>query len=250
MGDDAKKKKAKAGKEKNIPAVKSETKLKGKLKVAKDKPKPKTKPKPKPISAKIAFLISGRGSNMEAILEKIEEGKLRARPMIVFSDSASAPGLEIAKANGIPTETFSPADFVSSRAYEERLVELLKQYNVDWIVCAGYMRILRETMVSAFPNRIINIHPALLPAFPGLNAQKQALLYGVKHSGCTVHLVDIQTDNGPILMQKVVPVKNKDTVDSLSKRILKAEHSLYWRALKRIFAGYKLDGRRMFFDKK
>lgn len=209
----------------------------------------KKKTKAKPLPAKFAFLISGRGSNMEAILEKIKEGKLRARPMVVFSDNSSAAGLKIAEEYGIAAETFSPADFVSSRAYEENLVELLKKYNVEWVVCAGYMRILRETMVMAFPNKIINIHPALLPSFPGLNAQKQALQYGVKHSGCTVHFVDIHTDNGPILMQKVVPVKNKDTVDSLSKRILKAEHSLYWRALKRVFAGYKLEGRRVSFNK-
>lgn len=209
----------------------------------------KRKKSNKPISVRFAFLISGRGSNMEAILEKIEEGKLRARPMVVFSDNASAKGLKIAKKHNLPTETFSPSDFVSSRAYEEALVELLKKYKVEWVVCAGYMRILRETMVSAFPNKIVNIHPSLLPSFPGLNAQKQALLHGVKHTGCTVHLVDTQTDNGPILMQKVVSVKNKDTVEKLSERILKAEHSLYWRALKRVFAGYILDGRRVFFSK-
>ena len=203
------------------------------------------KNKSKNRSPRIAFLISGRGSNMSAILRKILDKKLHANPVLVFSDKKSALGLEKAQKFNIPTKTFALKDFNSKEAYEKELVNVLKKAKVEWVVCAGYMKILGSTMVDAFEERIVNIHPALLPSFPGLHAQKQALEYGVQFSGCTVHFVDKGVDTGPIILQQVVTVLKNDTEASLSKRILKTEHDSYWQALKKVFKGYSIQNRKV-----
>lgn len=193
--------------------------------------------------SRIAFLISGRGSNMKAILNQINKGKLKVDPVLVFSDNREAMGLKIAQKYKIATYSFHPKEYSTINHYENELVKLLKENKVEWIICAGYMRILRDTVIDAYHNHILNIHPSLLPAFPGLKAQKQALEYGVKVSGCTVHLVDKGVDTGPIIMQTAVPVKKKDNVDDLSKRILKAEHDTYWRAIDKVVKGIEIKDR-------
>ncbi|MDH4199531.1 MAG: phosphoribosylglycinamide formyltransferase [Spirochaetia bacterium] len=184
-----------------------------------------------PEKPNIAILISGRGSNMETIIHKVQEGFLRVNICLVFSDVPEAPGLEIARSRNIPVKTFSPKQFNSFSEYEENLVGALKQAKAGWIVCAGYMRILKKNILESFKGKIINIHPSLLPAFPGLNAQKQALNHGVKISGCTVHFVDEGVDTGPIILQTAVEVKDTDSVDDLVSRIRQAEHDTYWRAI-------------------
>ena len=180
----------------------------------------------------IAFLISGKGSNMDAILKKIEDKKLKVQVGLVFSDKPKAPGLLLAKKRGYSTATFSPSDFESREIYEQYLTNTLIKKNVQWVICAGYMRILHKPILKAFPNKIINIHPSLLPSFPGLSAQKQALKYGVKYTGCTIHFVDEGIDTGKIIAQKIVPILPKDTEKTLSLRILKEEHNLYWKVIK------------------
>lgn len=181
----------------------------------------------------IVILISSKGSNMRAILRKITEGKLHARCLLVLSDR-EAPGLAVAKKFGIKTECFPKLKSESREDFDARLAIRLKKENPALVVCAGYLRILSRPMLSAFPKRIVNIHPSLLPAFPGLRAQRQALDYGVKVTGCTIHLVDEGVDTGKILAQSAVPVLRNDTEETLSLRILKAEHALYWRTV----AGY------------
>lgn len=186
--------------------------------------------KKKPLSPAIVILISSKGSNMRAILKKIAEGKLNARCTLVLSDR-EAPGLDVAKKFGIKTEYFPKTKSESREDYDARLAIRLKKETPALVVCAGYLKILTRPMLAAFPKRILNIHPSLLPAFPGLRAQKQALDYGVKVSGCTIHLVDEGVDTGRILAQSPVPVLKGDTEDSLSLRILKAEHELYWKTI-------------------
>jgi phosphoribosylglycinamide formyltransferase-1 len=183
---------------------------------------------------RIVILISGRGSNMRALLEKIREGRLRAECSLVISDrEAGAGGLAVARAMGFKAELIQKRKDESREAFDRRLAERIKKENPTLVVCAGYLRILSEPMLAAFPQRIVNIHPSLLPAFPGLRAQKQALDYGVKVTGCTIHLVDAGVDTGKILAQGVVPVLAKDTEETLSRRILKAEHDLYWRTVQK-----------------
>jgi phosphoribosylglycinamide formyltransferase-1 len=179
---------------------------------------------------RIVILISGRGSNMRALLEKIRQGKLRAECSLVISDR-EAKGLEVARAMGFKAELIRKKKEESRESFDLRLAERIKKETPTLVVCAGYLRILTAPMLSAFPQRILNIHPSLLPAFPGLNAQKQALDYGVKVTGCTIHLVDAGVDTGKILAQGVVPVLENDTEETLSRRILKLEHSLYWRTV-------------------
>ena len=183
---------------------------------------------------KLAFFISGRGSNMSAVLSAITDRKLTAQPVLVFSDVKNAGGLSIAKQNNIKTESFSPKDYASRDEYELKLAQLVTDSGAEWIICAGYMRILKKTFIDKFPSRILNIHPSLLPSFPGLRAQQQALDYGVSLSGCTIHLVDYGMDTGPIIMQCPVTVHSGDDERSLSVRILKTEHENYWRAIKLI----------------
>ena len=184
----------------------------------------------------IAFLISGRGSNMNAILEKIADNKLLVNVCLVFSDNEQAFGLELAKRKGYPTEALNPKLFTTRNHYEVALLGLLQKYNTQLVVCAGYMRLIKNPILNAFPQRVLNIHPSLLPSFPGLKAQKQALDYGVKYTGCTVHFVDEGMDTGTILEQRVVPILEDDTEESLSIRILKEEHDLYWRVIKQVLS--------------
>ena len=185
---------------------------------------------------------------MAALLEKQKAGKLAAEITVVFSDMADAKGLDVARKYGIHTICFHPKTFTSFELYESALVLELQKLHIEWIFCAGYMRIIRATLLSQFKRRIVNIHPSLLPSFPGLKAQKQALEYGVKYSGCTVHFVDSGVDTGPIILQKVVPVLSNDTVDTLSMRILKAEHDTYWKAVNKVMKKHEIHNRTVVFS--
>lgn len=180
---------------------------------------------------KIGVLVSGNGSNLQAIIDRIEDGTLPARIACVISNKADAYALERAKCHGIPTHIVDHRAHVGRESYDAALVELLRSHGVGLVVLAGFMRIVTPVLLGAFPHAVLNIHPALLPAFPGLHAQRQALQYGVKVSGCTVHFVDEGTDTGPIIIQAVVPVLDNDTEDSLSARIQKEEHRIYPEAV-------------------
>lgn len=193
----------------------------------------------KPSGLRLGVLASGRGSNLQAIIDAIGRGELRAEVCVVLSNRPGALALERARQAGIPAVVVDQAAYADQDAFEQRLIEVLKGHGVDLVVLAGYMRILGGGFVAAFPGRIMNIHPALLPAFPGLGAQRQALDHGVKVSGCTVHFVDEGLDSGPIILQAAVPVLEDDTVDSLSARILEQEHRLYPEAI-RLFAEGRL----------
>jgi phosphoribosylglycinamide formyltransferase-1 len=194
---------------------------------------------------RLGILISGRGSNFEAISNAINQGKLDAEIAIVISNRASAAGLELARERGIPLRVIPSQGFERER-YDAMLVEELRTHKVDLVCLAGFMRLLSSSFVQAFPNRVINIHPSLLPAFTGLDAQKQALDYGVKIAGCTVHFVDEFLDEGPIILQSAVPVLDNDSVSSLSARILAQEHATYWRAIQAIVQDrVSIDGRRV-----
>jgi phosphoribosylglycinamide formyltransferase 1 len=184
---------------------------------------------------KIAVLISGRGSNMQSIVEACKRGYINATVSLVLSNRAEAPGLEFARSENIETIVLPHKAFPVREDYDRQVVDILQQKQVDLICLAGFMRLLSSVFVSAFPNRIMNIHPALLPSFPGLHAQKQAVEYGVKVTGCTVHFVDEGLDSGPIILQKILEVKADDTEDSLSQRLLPLEHSAYVEAVKLFF---------------
>jgi phosphoribosylglycinamide formyltransferase-1 len=184
----------------------------------------------------LGVLISGRGSNLQAILDAIAQGKLDARVRVVISNRAGALGLERAKQAGVPTRVLSHKDYADRQAFDAALVDALRDAGASWVVLAGFMRIVTSVLLDAFANRVINIHPSLLPAFPGVSAQAQALAHGVKISGCTVHLVDPGTDTGPILAQAAVPVLETDTEESLSERILAHEHTLLVHVLSAIAA--------------
>jgi phosphoribosylglycinamide formyltransferase-1 len=178
----------------------------------------------------LAILLSGRGSNFVAIHEAIQRGDLKARIACVLSNVADAVGLARAREYGL-TSICLPSAGVDRAEYDRMLVETLRPYNPALVCLAGFMRILSPVMLREYPSRVLNIHPALLPSFPGLHAQRQALQYGVKVSGCTVHLADEGVDTGPILLQRVVEVLDGDTEESLSARILEQEHQAYWRAI-------------------
>ena len=194
----------------------------------------------------MAVLASGRGSNFDAICEAIERHELEARIKLLLSDKPAAPALVKAKRRGIIAQAVDPHNFINRNAYENELVRLMKEQQVDMVVLAGYMRLVGTVILENYPNRVLNIHPALLPAFPGLNAQKQALDYGVKYSGCTVHIVDSGMDSGPIISQAVVPVLDNDDEETLSQRILEQEHQIYWQSLQLFSEGrVYLDGRRI-----
>ncbi|MDR2935009.1 MAG: phosphoribosylglycinamide formyltransferase [Candidatus Adiutrix sp.] len=175
---------------------------------------------------KIGFLVSGRGSNMAAVLEEIAAGRLKAEARVAISDNPEAPALALASGRGLPAVTIERKNFPRRQEFEEALVRVLKEHGVGLVVLAGFMRLLGPTLLSAFPGRIINIHPSLLPAFPGLEAQRQALEYGVKIAGCTVHYVNEVMDGGRIIAQAAVPVEPDDTAESLGARILTQEHRL------------------------
>ena len=193
---------------------------------------------------KLAVLVSGRGSNLQAIIDSIDREELDAHLSIVISNTKDSMALKRAEKHGIKTIFIDPSTYLNSKEYDKALVLKLKEFSIDLICLAGYMRILGEEVIQTFEKKIINIHPSLLPAFPGLNAQKQAINHGVKFSGCTVHFVDSGVDSGPIILQTVVPVYDNDDEKSLSKRILEQEHYLYPKAIKMIQENkIKLSGR-------
>ena len=183
---------------------------------------------------KLAVLVSGRGSNLQAIMDSIDREELDAHLSIVISNTKDAMALKRAEKHEIKTIFIDPSNYSSSKEYDKALILKLKEFSIDLICLAGYMRILGEEIIQTFEKKIINIHPSLLPSFPGLNAQKQAINHGVKFSGCTVHFVDSGVDSGPIILQTVVPVYDNDDEKSLSKRILEQEHYLYPKAIKMI----------------
>ncbi len=194
----------------------------------------------------IGCLISGRGSNLAAILRAIEGGTLKASIAVVLSNRADAAGLGVAAACGIPTRTLSQLDHSSREDFDRALVQELRIHAVDTVVLAGFDRLVTPVLLGAFPHRVVNIHPALLPAFPGLHAQRQALEHGARITGVTVHLVDEQIDHGPILGQAAVLVEEEDTEATLAARILEEEHRLFPAILQRLAEGQiAIDGRRV-----
>jgi phosphoribosylglycinamide formyltransferase 1 len=200
------------------------------------------------VKQRLGVLLSGRGSNFEAIADNVASGKLPAEIAIVLSNRATAPGLEIARSRGIPAVAI-PSQGMDREIYDRLLIEKLQESGVDLVCLAGYMRLLSVGFVRAFPQRILNIHPSLLPAFPGLDAQHQAIEHGVKVAGCTVHFVDEFLDAGPIVMQAAVKVADDDTPESLSQKILKEEHRIYSEAIGFVLAGkFRIAGRRVVAD--
>lgn len=197
------------------------------------------------MKKKLGILISGRGSNFEAIASSIRAGKLNAEIAVVISNRADAGGLDIARELGLPAIVL-PSKGVSREDYDARMVEELQKHGLDLVCLAGFMRLLSPVFIRAFEGRILNIHPSLLPAFPGLDGQAQALSHGARISGCTVHFVNEDLDAGPIVMQAAVMVEDGDTVDVLSERILKAEHRVYSLAIELVLSGnYRIEGRRV-----
>jgi phosphoribosylglycinamide formyltransferase-1 len=178
----------------------------------------------------LGILLSGRGSNFEAIAHNVQAGRIPAQIAVVISNREDAPGIERARAMGLNARVI-PSKGKEREVYDREVVAALREFHVDLVCLAGFMRILSPHFIREFPGRILNIHPALLPAFPGSDAQRQALEHGVKFTGCTVHLVDEGVDTGPIIAQAVVPVLDGDTVESLSERILKEEHRIYSEAI-------------------
>jgi phosphoribosylglycinamide formyltransferase-1 len=183
---------------------------------------------------RLAVLISGRGSNLQSIIDAIAAGSLDATIAIVLSNRADAPGLMHARAAGLEALYLAPRDYPDRDAYDRAIVEVLRARGVGFVCLAGYMRVVGPSLLEAFPHRILNIHPSLLPAFPGLQAQRQALEHGVRISGATVHFVSAELDAGPIVMQAAVPVRDDDTVETLSTRILIEEHRIYPEAIGRV----------------
>ena len=191
---------------------------------------------------RIGVLVSGRGSNLQSIIDNIENGNIPAEIAIVISNIPGAYALSRAEKNRIKTKIIEHKDFKSREEFEKAIIETLKADKVELVCLAGFMRLLSPFFINTFKHRIMNIHPALLPSFPGTHAQKQAFDYGVKITGCTVHFVDEGTDTGPIILQEAVPVLDSDTDESLSLRILEKEHTLYPKAVK-LFAEGKIDVR-------
>lgn len=195
----------------------------------------------------IGVLISGRGSNLQAIIEGIERGEVFARISVVISNEPDAYGLKRAEDYGIPVEAINHRAYKTRKDFESRLIGVLKDHGVELVVLAGFMRILTPYFLEAFPMRVVNIHPALLPAFPGEGVQEKAADYGVRFSGCTVHFVNEGVDAGPIIAQAVVPVFPTDTGEVLADRILKMEHQVYPRVIHWIATGrVRVEGRRVF----
>jgi len=185
----------------------------------------------------LGVLVSGSGTNLGAILDAIERGRLAARVAVVVSNKAGAGALERAARARVPSVVIDHKAHASREAFDQALVDTLRAHGVEWVVLAGFMRIVTPVLLSAFPMRVVNIHPALLPSFPGVDAQKQALDHGVRVTGCTVHLVDSGTDTGPIVAQRAVPVLDGDDVESLKLRVLEAEHALLPEVLQWIAEG-------------
>ncbi len=198
--------------------------------------------------SKIAVLLSGRGSNFLALHAAIGRGEIPAEIVLVASNVADAPGLARARELGLPAVAIPQRGEPSRTVHEEKVMAALREAGAEWICLAGYMRLLSPAFVGSFRRRIVNIHPSLLPAFPGLDAQAAALAHGVKVSGCTVHLVDEGLDSGPIVVQRAVPVLDGDTPAALSARILEAEHLAYPEALRRLLTEpWEIAGRRLVF---
>src|SRR5580765_6523478 len=202
------------------------------------------------MKKRIGVLLSGRGSNFEALADSVSAGRIpNAEIALVLSNREGAPGIRRAEARSLATRVI-PSKGLERETYDRQVVAALRQANVDLVCLAGYMRLLSSYFVAAFPERILNIHPSLLPSFPGLESQKQALDYGVKFAGCTVHFVNENLDAGPIVLQAIVPVEDAVIEDTLSARILKEEHRIYTEAVKIILAGnYKIEGRRVITQK-
>lgn len=197
---------------------------------------------------RLGVLLSGRGSNFLAIHAAIERGEVPAEIAVVVSNIAEARGLDRARELGLAAVAIPHRDEPSRRAHEEKVMAVLREAGVEWVCLAGYMRLLSPELVAAWPRRILNIHPSLLPAFPGLDAQEQALAHGVRVSGCTVHLVDEGLDSGPIVVQRTVQVLDEDTPAALSRRILHEEHQAYPEALRRLLTEpWEVVGRRLVF---
>jgi len=197
------------------------------------------------MKKRLGILLSGRGSNFEAIADNIAAGRLDAEIAVVISNRLEARGLEVARQRGLHAVCI-PSKGLDREVYDRMLAEELRRSKVDLICLAGFMRLLSAWFVREFPFQILNIHPSLLPAFPGLDAQAQALEHGVKISGCTVHFVDEYLDHGPIIIQAAVPVLEDDTVETLSARILKEEHRIYTEAIKIVLSGrWRIEGRRV-----
>jgi phosphoribosylglycinamide formyltransferase-1 len=199
----------------------------------------------RPANRRLGIMLSGRGSNFEAIADHIASGKLKAEIAVVISNIATAPGLERAKALGLPT-VYIPSRNRSREDFDIEVIDALKNRNVSLVVLAGFMRIISRKFIEAFPYGILNIHPSLLPAFPGMDVQRQALEHGAKISGCTVHFVDDTLDGGPIILQATVPVLDDDTTETLAARILKEEHRIYSDAIELVLSGHcEVQGRRV-----
>jgi phosphoribosylglycinamide formyltransferase-1 len=197
---------------------------------------------------RVAVLLSGRGSNLVALAEACARGEVPAEIVLVVSNRPGAPGLDRARERGIPIAAI-PGKGVAKEEHERLVAEAIEEAQARWVCLAGYMRLLSPTFVAHFPQRIVNIHPALLPSFPGLDAQCQAWAYGVKVSGCTVHLVDSGCDSGPVVLQRTVPVLDDDTPETLAARILEQEHIAYPAALRMLLTRtWRLEGRRVIFD--
>ena len=195
---------------------------------------------------RLGILASGTGSNMQAIIDAIEAGRVPAEIKVVICNRPGAVAVERAAKHGLFTELIDHKGYETREAFDERVVEVLREREVELVCLAGFDRLLSPVFIRAFPNAILNIHPALLPAFPGMNAQRQALEYGVRIAGCTVHIVDEKTDHGPIVIQAAVPVYSDDTLDELTDRILAEEHRIYPEAICLFAEGaVRIDGRRI-----
>ena len=195
---------------------------------------------------RVGILISGRGSNMVSLVQAMQDGTIHADPVVVLSNRPDAAGLQRVAEMDVPTEVVDHKSVKPRTEHERAVIEVLQRYRVDLVCLAGYMRLLSPRIVEEFRGRIFNIHPSLLPAFPGLDAQEQALEHGAKVAGCTVHVVDEECDHGPIIVQATVPIREDDTAESLSARILEQEHRIYPEAVRLYFEGrLAIDGRRV-----
>lgn len=202
------------------------------------------------MSRRLGILISGRGSNLQSIIDAIAHGELMATIAVVVSNKPEAAGLIRAREAGIETVCLQPRDFDGRDAYDAAVADVLRARQVDLVCLAGYMRLVGAPLLSAFPNRVLNIHPSLLPAFPGLDAQRQAIEHGVRIAGATVHLVTDELDGGPIVTQAAVPVLAGDSADTLSARILVEEHRIYPQAIAAVLEGsWRVEGRRFVSDR-
>lgn len=200
---------------------------------------------------RLGVLVSGRGTNLQALIDASKDKDYPAEVVVVISNNPSAYAIERAKRENIPVFVVKREDYKNKKEYEENIKKILLDFKVDLVILAGYMKIVGRTLLEAYPNKIINIHPSLLPSFPGLEAQKQAWEYGVKISGCTVHFVDEGIDSGPIIGQIAVPVYDDDTPETLAERILKEEHKLLVESVKKIITeDYEIIGRRVIFKKR